>query len=180
MHKWDTTAAFPAFHPTNHAFDDATSRGVLHYYPQVMARRRPKTVVVHIGENDIAYGATVEATADNVLALIGRIRNDLPTARILYLSLKPSPARWSFWPQLQALGRNVAARSGHRGGFEFVDIGNTLLTPNGQLQPELYQPDGLHLNPQGYVRWKAILDDQLLRQSSLSSTAPIRGAVPRG
>src|SRR3546814_6044683 len=75
-----------------------------------LPKAKPRSILVYVGENDLATGATPAEVANNVLTLLRQLRADYPKAHIAYLSLKPSPIRWTLWPKMAAVNMTVAAR----------------------------------------------------------------------
>lgn len=166
---WDVTQGFPTLSVVNHGFGGATTPDVLHYYPQVMSGSSPASVVVYVGENDIAAGAAPATVATDILTLLGRIRTDFPQARIAYLSIKPSPARWNLWPQMREVNAAVKAKAG--GNFSYLDVGAALLTLDGTPDPRFFSVDGLHMNALGYARWNEIVDAYLEPRQMVAAAA---------
>lgn len=165
---WDIGRDFPDIATVNRGFGGATTRDVLHYYKRLLPRRAPRSIVVYVGENDLAGGASPHDVAQRVLALLGRLRADYPRARIAYLSLKPSPIRWTLWPKMAAVNMTVAARA-RVSGFDYLDVGSVLLAPDGLPDASLFRPDGLHMNPRGYARWNRLVDAYLDRAAPADS-----------
>ena len=155
---WDLPHSFPGIAASNHGFGGATTPDVLHYYRDLIAGERPATVVVYVGENDIAEGRPPRSVVGDVLELLRRLRSDLPQSRLIYLSMKPSPARWSLWPKMAEA--NMAIRSNAAAlGFQYVDVGSALLTEAGAPNPAYFRADGLHMNAAGYALWNEMIDD---------------------
>jgi lysophospholipase L1-like esterase len=157
---WDIPAGFPDIPTVNRGFGGATTADVLHYYPRLLPRAKPRSIIVYVGENDLAAGATPERASRDVLTLLGKLRTDYPRAHIAYLSLKPSPIRWTLWPKLAAVNMTVSGRS-RAMRFDYLDVSHTLLAPDGLPDASLFRPDGLHMNPRGYARWNALVDAYL-------------------
>jgi lysophospholipase L1-like esterase len=161
---WDIGRSFPGMATVNRGFGGATTPDVLHHYRRLLPTVPPRNVMVYVGENDLAGGATPDAVARQVLDLLGRLRADYPRARIAYLSLKPSPIRWTLWPRMDAVNRAVGARA-RRDGFDYIDVGHVLLAKDGLPDASLFRPDGLHMNPDGYARWTALVQAYLGNRS---------------
>lgn len=169
---WDIEASFPDRATVNRGFGGATTADVLHYYTRLLPRAAPRSVIVYVGENDLAAGATPDKVARGLLTLLKRLRSDFPKARIACLSLKPSPIRWTLWPKMAAVNMTIAARS-RVVGYEFVDMGAALLARDGLPDASLFRPDGLHLNARGYERWTAIVNDWLDQTQSMTARASL-------
>jgi hypothetical protein len=52
---------------------------------------------MYAGDNDVAEGHSAKQVADDFKAFVARVRRDLPAVPVVYLSIKPSVARWSQW-----------------------------------------------------------------------------------
>jgi len=167
---WDIHSSFPDVGTVNRGFGGATTRDVLHYYPRLLPHAKPRSVIVYVGENDLAGGADPQNVAREVLALLKRLRADYPKAHIAYLSLKPSPIRWTLWPKMAAVNMTVAARARVQ-RFDYVDVGRTLLAPDGLPDASLFRKDGLHMNARGYDRWTRVVDAYLDRMQIADSRA---------
>jgi lysophospholipase L1-like esterase len=154
---WDISGSFPDIGTVNRGFGGATTPDVLHYYRRLLPRAKPRSILVYVGENDLAAGATPAEVATNILVLLKKLRVDYPKAHIAYLSLKPSPIRWTLWPKMAAVNMTVAAR-GRVSGFDYLDVGRVLLAPDGLPDASLFRPDGLHMNPRGYTLWTRLVD----------------------
>lgn len=159
---WDVAGSFPDIATVNRGFGGATTRDVLHYYRRLLPRAAPRSIIVYVGENDLAGGATPPEVTRDILTLLARLRGDYPRAHILCLSLKPSPIRWTLWPKLAAVNMTIAARA-RAAGFEYLDVGKVLLASDGLPDASLFRPDGLHMNAIGYRRWTGLIDAWLDR-----------------
>jgi lysophospholipase L1-like esterase len=160
---WDLAAAFPEARVVNHGFGGATVSDVLASYDLVVAGNKPESIIVYVGENDLAEGREPEAVAGDVSALLGRLRKDFPDARIAFLAMKVAPVRWRLRRDVAKVNRMVAAQAG--AGFDYVDVARGLLTADRRPDRSLYGADGLHLNAQGYARWNEIVGRYLLPEA---------------
>ncbi|UAK26577.1 lipolytic enzyme [Sphingomonas nostoxanthinifaciens] len=154
---WDKVDAFPSESAINHGFGGATVRDVLRHYRVLVEDCHPAAVIVYVGENDIATGRTPAETAADVLTLMTKLREDFPTARIAWLSLKPSPARWPLWREMTVVNAEVKAHAASAGAFDYIDIVPSLMGLDGRPDRTLFGPDGLHMSPLGYARWNRIV-----------------------
>ncbi|MFZ2995225.1 GDSL-type esterase/lipase family protein [Sphingobium sp.] len=153
---WDIARSFAGNTVVNRGFGGATTPDVLRHYKRLLPPVPPRAVIVYVGENDLAGGATPDAVARNLVMLLRQLRTDYPRARIACLSLKPSPIRWTLWPKLAAVNRAVADRV-RAMRVDFIDVGGVLLAPDGLPDASLFRADGLHMNPEGYRRWTRLV-----------------------
>lgn len=154
---WDIAGSFTDIGTVNRGFGGATTAHVLHYYKRLLPPVPPRSVVVYVGENDLAAGATPQAVSRDILTLLKRLRTDYPRASIAWLSLKPSPIRWTLQPKIAQVNAAIAARA-KADGFDYLDVGTVLLARDGLPDASLFRPDGLHMNARGYQRWTSLVD----------------------
>lgn len=175
---WNVKADFAAHRPLNHGFGGATVLDVLANYDLLTTRYEPETIIVYVGENDIVHGRGAQAAADDVIMLLSRLRGDFPVARILYLSMKASPARWSRRAAFEQANREIRARSESGGGFDFIDVAASLLLPGDAPDPDCFGEDGIHLSMIGYQRWRKIISDYLTGEAGASQAALASRPLP--
>lgn len=161
---WDTHGSFPDIATINRGFGGATTPDVLHYYKRLKPRAAPRSILVYVGENDLAAGATPDKVANDVLALLTMLRKDYPKARIAWMSIKPTPLRWTLWPQLVAINRAVAEEAGPK-TFDYLEVWQGLLARDGLPDASLFRPDGLHMNARGYALWTVQVNGWLGRMT---------------
>jgi lysophospholipase L1-like esterase len=157
---WDIAGSFRGIGTVNRGFGGATTPHMLHYYERLLPPVPPRAVVVYVGENDLAAGASPERVARDVTTLLGRLRADYPRAHIAYLCLKPSPIRWTLWPRMQMVNRLVERHAASR-RISYLDGGRVLLAPDGLPDASLFRADGLHMNARGYERWTRLVNQWL-------------------
>lgn len=153
---WNVAGSFPDIATLNRGFGGATTPDVLYYYRRIRPRSAPRDIVVYVGENDLSAGATPEKVARDVLVLLGKLRADYPKARIGWMSLKPSPIRWTLYPKMQVVNEIVGARAGAV-RFDYLEVGSVLLASDGLPNASLFGADGLHMNSRGYDRWNNVI-----------------------
>jgi lysophospholipase L1-like esterase len=147
---WKLEESFPGLNPLNRGFGGSKYADAVHYFDRVILPYRPATVVIYDGDNDIAGGKSPEWVFADFEALMRRIRFDLPQTRVLILSIKPCPARWSLWDKMQRVNAMVREYASKQERMFFVDITAAMFGPDGKPRADLFEKDGLHLNAQGY------------------------------
>ena len=170
IRMWDVARSFPKADAVNRGFGGATVVDVLHYYDRVIAGVQPASVIVYVGENDIAGGAAADRVATDVLTLLTRLRADMPRARIAYMSMKPTPLRWDIYARMSAANAAIKAHAGP-GRFDYLDVGGAMLTAEGRPDAQLFGMDGLHMNERGYGLWTGIVDRYLAPMTPMNTAA---------
>ena len=113
--------------------------------------------MLYAGENDIAEGLTSADVLAEVKRFIGILKKSLPNTRMLVVSIKPSPLRWSFWPEMRRANELIRAELSGEKKVKFVDIATAMLDKSGEPKSGIYDSDTLHLNGKGYAIWRDIL-----------------------
>lgn len=92
---WDLDASFPGRKYLNRGFGGSQIADSVAHLELLVLRHAPNTVVFYAGDNDIAFGKTPDRVAADFRTLARGIHARLPDARILFLAVKPSIARWA-------------------------------------------------------------------------------------
>ena len=155
----DAQAAFPNYKILNRGFGGSSLTDLIYFAPQVLFAYHPSQIIIYCGENDIA--ATPAAAPKEVLArfktLFRMIRRKWSEVPVIYVSIKPSPARWQLEPQFVEANRRISAYLHHKKKAVFLDVHTHMLDSLGNTRPELYISDRLHMNQEGYKIWKNLL-----------------------
>ena len=85
------------------------------------------------------------------------IKRELPSTKIIFISLKPSIARWDTWGKMQVANARIRAICDADDSLIFADVGPPMLGADGKPRPELFVEDGLHLTDAGYDTWADVL-----------------------
>jgi beta-glucosidase len=122
----------------------------------------PKVVVLMIGTNNAGLRAP-ESTAAGVKHLLDRVRQRLPSSKVLLLAIFPRGEK----PDDHLRGVNERVNkliAGHADGrsVHFLDINAALLQPDGSASRDV-MPDLLHLSEKGYATWQRAMAPTLQR-----------------
>lgn len=178
--QWTGLAAdFPGFTVLNRGFGGSQFGDVLHFFDRVVAAYQPALIVVYEGDNDLAGGRTVTQVFADWTDFVDRVARQLPDAGVLFVSVKPSPSRRAHLEAQQALNGRIAEDCATRPGCGFVDVATPMLDARGEPLPELFLQDQLHMNAQGYARWRAVLAPELEAWAAAHPERSIRTPVGR-
>jgi lysophospholipase L1-like esterase len=138
-------------------------------------------VLLYAGDNDIAAGKTPEQVFADFKTFVQKIHTVLPKTRIAYISIKPSPARWSLVEKMKAANQLIEAYSRYNDKLMFIDVFTPMLGADGEPRLELFASDGLHLNAEGYKLWASVIEPYLNKQPSRGKTTSPKtaGQSPR-
>ena len=154
---WDLKGAFPTLQTVNRGFGGSDMAAADYFYERVVLQHKPRVVVLYEGDNDLAGGRTACQILSDFESLVTRHRVALPEAKLICLTIKYSPSRAKLRLDQEAANALLKARCSRDPQLKFVDLASTLLDEQGQPQPKYFQPDMLHLNPDGYAVWNAKL-----------------------
>ena len=132
---------------------------------------KPKAIVLMIGTNNTGhqgrpqkeldgavYQCTAEQTAEGVKAILAKLQQKCPDAKILVLAIFPRGANKEDKLRQQNEATNAIVK-----GFAdakkvfFLDVGAKFLEADGTL-PKSIMPDLLHPNAQGYQIWSDAIE----------------------
>jgi lysophospholipase L1-like esterase len=155
---WKTLEAdFPGTTVVNRGFGGSQVEHSLRYADRIIVPHRPKLIVFYAGDNDLASGKSPQRVLADFKALTEKVRSSLPQTRILYVSIRPSVARWHLQGRQWLTNRLVKEFADADPAVEFVDVWPTLLGPDGSPRADYLVADKLHLNEAGYRAWTAVI-----------------------
>jgi hypothetical protein len=131
------------------------------YADRIIIPCRPRIIFLYAGDNDLAAGVTPDQVLADYRAFVAEIRKKLPDTPVVFMAIKPSPARRHLMEHMREANAKIRAFTAAAPHLGFLDTFSPLLDAAGAPRPELYMKDGLHLNAQGYAIWEALLHDEL-------------------
>jgi lysophospholipase L1-like esterase len=157
----DVAEDFPQVEVINRGFGGSEIADSTYYVDRIVAPYRPRMIVLYAGDNDLASGKTPQQVFEDYQEFVRRVKAKLPRAKVAFISIKPSPARAALLPKVRAaneLIRGFAANDKH---LAYIDVFTPMLGPDGRPRQELFGPDGLHMNKQGYSLWRGVISPYL-------------------
>jgi lysophospholipase L1-like esterase len=147
-------------------FTGAYASDVLQLTNRMIISYRPRSIVLYVGDNDIAANKEPRQVLNDIRNIIENTYEVIPTITFYILSIKPSPARMRNWNQAQEtnhlLQKYVIYATAAGIKVRFVDISSAMLKDN-ELRLDLFMSDGIHMNQQGYALWTSILKPILFK-----------------
>lgn len=166
IRKWDDLErTFASYVVMNRGVGGAVINDIIGYANDLIFPYHPRQIFIYVGENDLVDQT---ATADSILQrtkrLIQLIRAEMPDVPVGYISIKPSPVR------AQVIDKAIQANDLIRNYLKtqknivFIDVFKLMITPEGKSRPELFGPDMLHMNKEGYEIWRKAIEPYLLKR----------------
>lgn len=141
----------------NRGYGGSTLEDSSHMVRQLVTQYQPSQVLVYAGENDLQEGSTPAQVLASMKRLVQAVRAELPGARIAFISIKPSPSRANLLPAVRVSNLLIAEYLMTQHNAEYIDVYTPMMKADGQLRPELFLPDMLHMNAAGYALWQAVI-----------------------
>jgi lysophospholipase L1-like esterase len=153
----DVAADFPDLPVLNRGFGGSTLADVVYYADRIVLPYHPRLVVLYAGDNDLVEGRRPERVLGDYRAFVARLRSAYPAARLVYVSIKPSPSRRSYIDRMRETNRRIQAETSRDSLQAYVDVFTPMLDATGQPRPELFLADSLHMTRAGYLLWRGLL-----------------------
>jgi lysophospholipase L1-like esterase len=166
IRKWQTAESFPDLPVINRGFGGSHVSEVNHFAERIVLKYSPRVIVFYAGDNDIADGKSPERVFHDFETFAELVHSRLPETRLIYLPIKPSLARWSKWPQIEAANSPAENYARDHAWMTYVDTATPMLGSDGRPRPELFVEDGLHMTAEGYRLWSEKLRPLLQAESS--------------
>jgi lysophospholipase L1-like esterase len=153
----DLDKDFPATKVINRGFGGSQIGDSTYFADRIVIPYSPRMIVLYAGDNDLAGGKSPEKVFADYKDFVAKVRQHLANVSIAYISIKPSLARWQLTDQIKATNELIRGYVSHNKNLAFIDIFPAMLGTDGKPRPELYVKDGLHMTPEGYSAWRAIV-----------------------
>lgn len=159
---WDLPASWPGEKLLNNGFGGSTLPDAIHHFDKLVGAYHPRAVIVYSGDNDMGRGRSVSQVTEDFKTFAALSQKAHPGVPVLILAIKPSVKRWNLWPEMAKANEAVAAHCAATPGLFFVDVATPMIGPDGAKPAETwFKADGLHLSPEGYAKWTAIVNAAL-------------------
>ena len=163
--RWiDVNNYFPGYTIINRGFGGSTLVDIIRYAYDIILPYQPKQVVIYCGENDLAdNNLSVKEVVNRFKTLYQLIRINLPNAAVHFVSLKPSPSRQALLSQIKDVNRQVETFLKKEKNTGFINVYPHMVDAKGNIMPEIFVDDRLHMNEKGYAIWKRVFQPYLVK-----------------
>jgi lysophospholipase L1-like esterase len=152
---WGNVAAdFPGVPLLNRGFGGSTLPEVLQLTPRLVLTYQPHLVVLYAGDNDLNAGRTPADVLNDYRTFVSIVRRALPSTRIAFVSIKPSPSRWAIADRMREANELVRTEIARDTLATYVDVFTPMIGTDGRPRAELFGPDSLHMTRAGYLLWR--------------------------
>lgn len=155
--------AFPGQPIINRGFGGSEIIDITQNFNRLILPYEPRQIVLYSGDNDVNSGKTAKQVTQDFKDLFGQIRTSQPEVHVVFISIKPSPARWEKRQEMSKANNLIRDFLESRPNTAYVDVWSQMLGRDGKPIAHLYASDGLHLSPEGYEVWNKALYPHLLK-----------------
>ena len=171
LRLWDTIQNdFPEFQVINQSFGGSTLAACCWFFNRLIPQTKPDIVVLYAGDNDLGDGRHPEEVYFYFVSMMALIKEYFDEVPVAFISVKNSPSRKYLEGSINYSNKIIAELIEQKyPQCTFVDINQSMLL-NNQPNPELFEPDGLHLSKAGYNVWKKEIKNNYLSHFLVENT----------
>ncbi len=134
------------------------------YYAERIIQPHPFKAIVVFVANDISGGENDRTPKEVFLlyrTLVKRIRERAPGTPVFWIETTPTPSRWHANPQIREANGRIRRYCSRNTDLYFIGTYDDFLNSDGVPDPGFFREDMLHLNREGYMRWREIIRGSL-------------------
>ena len=154
----DDLKGFPVI---NRGFGGSHMSDLNHYAARLVLPLKPAQIFVYEGDNDLNDGKSPEVVLADCQAFVAMVRTELPGVRVTFLAVKPSPSRAKLLDTQRKVNQLLRDWTATDRRLAFLDVFTPMMGADGQPRPELFGPDKLHMNAEGYALWTRLVRARL-------------------
>jgi lysophospholipase L1-like esterase len=155
---WDTLAEDFDPRVVNLGFGGSTLQACDYFFERLVLPLNPGSLLLYAGDNDLGDGRGVEEVACWFRSLAGKVSAMSAAIPFGFVSVKPSPARYPIIDRIRRLNAIIRREIESYASGYYVDVFPAMLDSSARPRTELFLPDGLHLNREGYRLWGRLLE----------------------
>jgi len=149
---------FPNRNVINRGFGGSEMSDLLYYSESLILKYNPKRIFIYEGDNDINSGKSPEEILANAEKLLSLLRANLPAkVKIIFISAKPSIARWHLKEKYEEFNRQLKVWTSTKKNVLYADVWTPMLDNAGEVRKDLFIEDNLHMNQLGYSIWATVI-----------------------
>lgn len=145
-------------------FGGSNLNDALHYLDRIALNYQPRAILLYEGDNDLAQGISPELIRETFQKFVSKVHDRLPETTFYVLSIKPSIARRKLWPEALRTNRFLSEICKSDERLVYLDVATPMLDTQGNIRPDLFLKDNLHMNRAGYELWRDTIRPLLLKR----------------
>lgn len=144
---------FSKYKVINRGFGGSQMSDLYYYRQDLIIKYQPKQIFIYEGDNDIAHGKSPRRIMKDYKKIVKKIRKALPDVEIVFISPKPSIARWHLNKNYVKFNKKLKKYCKKKSYLKFIDVWSPMINDEGTVMKDIFINDGLHLNAKGYKIW---------------------------
>lgn len=162
----DLQKSFPGYSIINRGFGGSTLKDVNFYFDEIVKPYHARQIVIYCGDNDFANDHTlpVDSVLKRLEILVAKIRQIDKNARITFISIKPSPKRKELASKYIEANERIKLSLKKMKNTSYVDVYSKMVDKKGYPLKNIFLPDSLHMNSQGYAIWQKEIKPHLVKK----------------
>ncbi len=145
----------------NHGLGGATDSELMKYADILLYPYEPSVVFIQTGSNDNAAGLSVDEIIENKDKMYTEFHKRLPNTTFIVMSGLPLPGRAEYWDDINNLNRRLKEYCENHENMEFIDATGVMLDADGNMRPDYFIEDQIHLNEKGHEAWTELMLEKL-------------------
>jgi lysophospholipase L1-like esterase len=155
----DLQTCFPKKNVLNRGFGGSEMSDLAYYFDRLILPYQPKQIFIYEGDNDVNAGKKPEQILASATLILNKIRSEVsPTVEVLFISAKPSVARGQLKEKYTIFNQQLKNWAEKQKNVKFIDVWTPMMGKDGNVLPDLFLEDKLHMNEKGYAIWKKVIE----------------------
>lgn len=161
---WETLQQdFPDYEVLNRGFGGSHMSDLLFYLDELVLKHKPRKVFIYEGDNDINDKEDSASILKEAQEIVKKIHEVLPNTKIIFISAKPSIARWNLKNQYLQLNYRLQSYANQYSYLDYIDVWKPMLDSSGKPRADIFIEDNLHMNAKGYAIWQKVIEPYVKR-----------------
>lgn len=159
----DVASYFPESYVINRGFGGSKFEDLLYFADRVIMPYKPAKIFIYEGDNDISAKVDIPLILERAKTLREKIARELPGVPVVFISVKPSVARWYLKDKFETFNKELKKYASKEKLTAFADVWTPMLDANGEVFKDVFLKDNLHMKPNGYQIWQKALEPYVLK-----------------
>ncbi|MNL22610.1 hypothetical protein D3C87_1439630 [compost metagenome] len=147
----------------NRGFGGSKFEDLLYFSDRVIMPYKPAKIFIYEGDNDISAKVDIPLILERAKTLRKKIARELPGVPVVFISVKPSVARWYLKDKFETFNKELKKYASKEKLTAFADVWTPMLDANGEVFKDVFLKDNLHMKPNGYQIWQKALEPYVLK-----------------
>jgi hypothetical protein len=138
----DVVRLFPEYKVLNRGFGGSQFSDLLYYVNRVVTPYKPAKIFIYEGDNDIFLGENPKNILKEAKKVRKIIAKKLPGVPVVFISAKPSVARWKLKEQYESFNRGLKKYAKRRNLPSMRMCGHLCSIRSGNVLTHIFREDG--------------------------------------